>query len=286
MAVIVLDPNRPDEVPVAAIGLLQGPVVYTEEVPIKVVWDLPDATSVLAPDVTLDGSTLLTADRSHLLAKERISRGEKVIESAKPSGSALLEAVAVMDVLRSRGPWEQQQTHKSLRKYLVEETYEVLDAIDTGDMQHLCEELSDLLLQVLFHARIAADDRALGFDIDDVAEAFTRKMRHRAPGVLSGADIDLQTQIEQWEANKAEEKKRPSVLDGITRGQPALALAQQVVERMQAAGVSVDDIPAEITQVTVVPGGENAEDELRRRVLEFVDVYDTVMPPMQASPAD
>ena len=101
---------------------------------------------------------------------------------------------------------------------------ELLDAIDGDDQENLREELGDLLLQVLFHARIAADDPMAPFDIGDVARSFTEKVRGRTPGVLSGEHADLETQIREWEERKAAEKQRGSVLDGIATTAPALAL--------------------------------------------------------------
>ena len=188
----------------------------------------------------------------------------------RPSGWELLAAVELMDRLRRDGPWEREQTHESLRRYLVEETYELLDAIDSGDRDHLLEELGDILLQVLFHARIAADRSGDPFDIDDVARAFTTKISARTQGVLSGNDIDLQTQLEEWETRKAAEKARGSVLDGIATGQPALALAQKVLERLAAAGFPDDLGPDAVRSVRVVADGPSVEDALRAAVLQFM----------------
>lgn len=188
----------------------------------------------------------------------------------RPSGWELLAAVELMDRLRRDGPWEREQTHESLRRYLVEETYELLDAIDSGDRDHLLEELGDILLQVLFHARIAADRSGDPFDIDDVARAFTTKISARTQGVLSGNEIDLQTQLEEWETRKAAEKARGSVLDGIATGQPALALAQKVLERLAAAGFPDDLVPDAVRSVRVVADGPSVEDGLRAAVLQFM----------------
>lgn len=190
--------------------------------------------------------------------------------TAEPSGFELLAAVELMDRLRRDGPWERDQTHDSLRRYLVEETYELLDAIDSGDRDHLLEELGDILLQVLFHARIAADRVDDPFDIDDVARSFTAKISARTQGVLSGGEIDLQTQIEEWESRKAAEKARGSVLDGIASTQPALALAQKVLERLDAAHFPRDLLPSEVTDIRIAGDGPSAEDELRRSVLVFM----------------
>lgn len=188
----------------------------------------------------------------------------------QPSGYELLAAVELMDRLRRDGPWERDQTHESLRRYLVEETYELLDAIDSGDRDHLLEELGDILLQVLFHARIAADRADRPFDIDDVARAFTTKISARTQGVLSGSEIDLQTQLEEWETRKAAEKARGSVLDGIATGQPSLALAQKVLERLDAAHFPRDLLPRNVTDIRVTAEGPSIEDELRQSVLAFM----------------
>ena len=189
----------------------------------------------------------------------------------KVSGQALLDAVALMDTLRRNGPWESTQTHESLRRYLIEETYELLDAIDAGKPEDLLEELGDLLLQVLFHARIAADRTGDAFDIDDVARSFTAKVSGRTRGILAGSHTDLNTQIREWEELKAAEKKRDSVFDGIALGQPALALTQKILERLDAAGFPADRIDPAIVTVTVVPGGDSAEALARSRVLAFMD---------------
>lgn len=188
----------------------------------------------------------------------------------RPSGFELIAAVELMDRLRRDGPWERDQSHESLRRYLVEETYELLDAIDSGDRDHLLEELGDILLQVLFHARIAADRIDDPFDIDDVARSFTTKISARTQGVLNGGDIDLQTQIDEWESRKAVEKARGSVLDGIATGQPSLAFAQKLLERLAASEFPDDLIPVDVTDVQVTAQGPSVEDRLRRSVLAFM----------------
>ncbi|GAB05328.1 hydrolase [Gordonia amarae] len=191
--------------------------------------------------------------------------------AGKRSGEALLDAVALMDTLRRSGPWESTQTHESLRRYLIEETYELLDAIDTGSPDDLVEELGDLLLQVLFHARIAADRTSGAFDIDDVARSFITKVSGRTKGILSGSHTDLDTQIREWEELKAAEKKRDSVFDGIALSQPALALTQKILERLDAAGFPTDQIDPGILTVTVTAGGDSAEALARSRTLAFMD---------------
>lgn len=190
-------------------------------------------------------------------------------------GAALLDAVELMDRLRRTGPWEATQTHDSLRRYLLEETYELLDAITGGDRDDLIEELADILLQVLFHARIAADDPDEPFDIDDVARAFIAKISGRSAGVLAG-ETDLDTQIRQWEESKAAEKSRQSVLDGVAVSQPALALTQKVIERLDAADFPRDLIPESLFTIhfaSHLAGDPEAslEDRQRSRIVDFMD---------------
>jgi XTP/dITP diphosphohydrolase len=181
-----------------------------------------------------------------------------------------VDAVAMMDKLRTAGPWESEQTHDSLRRFLLEETYEVLDAVRSGNADQLREELGDVLLQVLFHARIAEDAPQFPFDIDDVAVTLLRKLGNRVPGVLAGQSISLEDQLAQWEERKAAEKPRHSVMDDVHTGQPALALAQKVIQRADKAGLPADLIPAEITSISV-SADVDAESSLRTAVLEFVD---------------
>lgn len=159
-------------------------------------------------------------------------------------GARLLDLVTVMDRLRQSCPWDQEQTHRSLARYLLEEAYETLEAIDTGDTVHLREELGDLLLQVVFHARIAAEDADEGFTIDDVAGGIVDKLVHRHPHVFAGLDVADAGEVEvNWETIKAAEKGRASVLEGIPWALPALALADKVLGRAAKAGVGLPDEP-------------------------------------------
>jgi XTP/dITP diphosphohydrolase len=156
---------------------------------------------------------------------------------------ALQRAVEVMDTLRSPGgcPWDAQQTHASLATYLLEETYEVLDAIETGEVALLREELGDLLLQVLFHARLAQElppDEA--FSIDDVAADLVDKLVRRHPHVFAGEVVESAEALnETWEQRKIVEKGRTSAADGIALGQPALSLTAKLVSRARRAGLAV-----------------------------------------------
>jgi XTP/dITP diphosphohydrolase len=157
----------------------------------------------------------------------------------------LLRAVEVMDQLRSPGgcPWDAAQTHESLARYLLEETYETLEAIETGNPALLREELGDLLLQVLFHARLAEelppDER---FSIEDVAGDLVAKLVRRHPHVFTPGDgpgLDADQVNASWEQLKAQEKGRRSVTDGVPPGQPALAYAEKLVSRARRQGLAV-----------------------------------------------
>jgi XTP/dITP diphosphohydrolase len=150
---------------------------------------------------------------------------------------ALLELVEVMARLRRECAWKAGQTHESLARYLLEETYETLEAIEVGDDAHLREELGDLLLQILFHAVIAEEqDR---FDIDDVAADLVVKLRRRNPHVFdpeSSDAADPEAINEQWERIKAEEKQRAGLMEGVPEELPALLRAVKALDRMERAG--------------------------------------------------
>ena len=167
--------------------------------------------------------------------------------------SQLEDAVRVMDRLRSPGgcPWDAEQTHASLARYLLEETYEVLEAIETEDRHLLREELGDLLLQVVFHARIGQERADDPFDIDDVAAGIVDKLRHRHPHVflnVAGGNVTVSDMSEletNWEAAQAAEKGRASAMDGIPPALPALALAAKTQSRAArlSAGPAVTPAP-------------------------------------------
>ena len=157
-------------------------------------------------------------------------------------GQALLALVAVMDRLRSPGgcPWDAAQTHESLVTYLLEETYETIEAIETADRGALREELGDVLLQVVFHARIGQEDTDAPFDIDDVAQGIVDKLIARHPHVFGDAAAHTAEQVEaNWQAIKAAEKGRTSVTDGVPKGLPALAHAAKLLTRADHGGVEV-----------------------------------------------
>lgn len=154
-------------------------------------------------------------------------------------GERLLDLVAVMDRLRSPGgcPWDARQTHESLVEYLVEEAYETVEAIEESDREALREELGDLLLQVVFHARIAAEDEDDAWTIDDVADGIVTKLVARHPHVFGEATAETAEEVEaNWHALKAKEKGRASVTDGIPSALPALVHAGKVVSRSASLG--------------------------------------------------
>ncbi|MET0432800.1 MAG: MazG family protein [Cellulomonas sp.] len=188
--------------------------------------------------------------------------------AADPTAVAdpLRRLVAVMDRLRSPGgcPWDAEQTHASLVPYVLEEAYEVAEAVEGGDRAHLREELGDLLLQVVFHARIAQEDPAEPFDVDDVAADLVAKLVRRHPHVFGSAEVaDADGVNRQWDAIKREEKQRESVLDGVPLAMGALARAQKVASRAERSGLAaVAPAPA--------PGGPEAAGDLGARLLALV----------------
>jgi XTP/dITP diphosphohydrolase len=280
MTVVLVDPRRPSLIPVDAIALLAGDVQYTEEMPIKVPWSLPAARPAYDGE---DAPVLLSSDPEHPKVMARVAAGEKVISAPAPQpGERLVDAVALMDRLRTTGPWESEQTHDSLRRYLLEETYELFDAVRAGNADELRQELGDVLLQVLFHARIAEDATRHAFNIDDVADALVRKLVNRAPAVLAGEPISLDEQLAQWEERKANEKTRNSSMDDVPTGQPALALTQKVFQRVSAAGLPVDLIPDGLVSIGLALG-DDAENTLRAATLEFMETVRKVEQAVAAS---
>jgi XTP/dITP diphosphohydrolase len=165
---------------------------------------------------------------------------EVLIGSYDVPGARLLDLVAVMDRLRSpQGcPWDGEQTHESLVPYAIEETHELVEAIESGDSTHMVEELGDLLLQVVFHARIGQEDPESPFGIDDVASGIVDKLVRRHPHVFADADAGTAQEVSaSWEQIKAVEKPhRTSILDGIPKGLPALASADKAAGRLSMAG--------------------------------------------------
>jgi XTP/dITP diphosphohydrolase len=187
----------------------------------------------------------------------RVLHGAQVLHgSGDLPGARLIDLVATMDRLRVECPWDARQTHASLVPHLLEEPYEALEAFESGDEQAFCEELGDVLLQVVFHARIAAErDDGTSFTVDDVADGIVAKLIRRHPHVFAGLTVSGAEEVKRnWDDIKRAEKEEkraqaerqglnaarpaaPSALDGVPFGQPALALAAQLQRRAARAGV-------------------------------------------------
>ena len=199
---------------------------------------------------------------------DSLPAGARLLDGAPDlPGAHLLDLVATMDRLRTECPWDARQTHESLAPHLLEEPYEALEALESGDEQAFCEELGDVLLQVAFHARIAAERHdGTGYTIDDVADGIVAKLRRRHPHVFADVQVSGAEDVTRnWDEIKREEKRikaersglpadgeaAASALDGVPFGQPALSLAAQLQRRADRAGA-----PAELLQL-----GEPAADE-------------------------
>ena len=141
-----------------------------------------------------------------------------------------------MDKLRSPGgcPWDAEQDHASLLKYLLEESYEFIESVEVNDQSAMQEELGDLLLQVYFHSRIAEEHESAPFNIEDVAKGIADKLELRHPHVFGDKkDLSSDQVLENWEKQKAVEKGRKSAIDGVPVGQPALPLVAKLLYRSE-----------------------------------------------------
>ncbi|MFD3776146.1 nucleoside triphosphate pyrophosphohydrolase [Streptomyces sp. NPDC058612] len=204
-----------------------------------------------------EGDRRLTDGLARLAGSGRVSMPdlELLPGSYDLPGARLLDLVQVMDRIRRECPWSSRQTHRGLAKYGIEEAYELVEAIEDGNRTELREELGDVLLQVVFHARIAEEYRADAdvdaegeegedgdgpFSIDDVAGTLVEKLVRRHPHVFGDATADTPEEVkEHWLRTKAVEKQRESVTDGIPLGQPGLALAAKLAGRARTGGVPV-----------------------------------------------
>jgi len=181
------------------------------------------------------------ADAITRAVMERALQGDVEIEvviGRLPPGHAFVDLVETMHRLRAPGgcPWDREQTHETLAKYLLDETYELLEAIEGGSREHLAEELGDLLLQVVFHAEIAEEEGR--FDVDDVAVGLTTKLVTRHPHVFGDVAVEGADEVvANWEVIKDVEKGRTSVLEGVPEALPALAYAQKLLKRAARTGM-------------------------------------------------
>ena len=245
-----------------------------------------------------DGDPGLTDAIAEHLARKAIAGRPPEIELITGShdvpGARLLDLVAVMDRLRSPGgcPWDAEQTHRSLLPYLLEEAHEVVEAVESGDREHLAEELGDLMLQVVFHARVAEEDDDTPFDVDDVAAGIVAKLVRRHPHVFAGTEVDGPEQVHRnWEQIKAVEKQRTGVFEGVPVTLPALARAQKMFSRLEraagpdaiaefAAAAAGDDVAAVLLQGVALAAarGVDAEGALREALRRLLEARDGVGP--------
>lgn len=169
------------------------------------------------------------------------------------TGKNFEKLVGIMATLRGPDgcPWDKEQTHESLKENLIEESYEVIDAIDADDIPHLCEELGDLLMQIIFHARMAEENEK--FDISDVVKGISEKLLRRHPHVFGEAEITSSEEVlHQWAQIKAREKgceNRTSILDGVPNTLPALMRAMEISKRAAKAGFEWPNLDAVVEKL-------------------------------------
>jgi XTP/dITP diphosphohydrolase len=198
-------------------------------------------------------------------------------------GAHLIDVVGVMDTLRTSCPWDKEQTHSSLLRYLLEEAYETVETVESGDIAALREELGDVLLQVAFHARIAAERSPGegGFTIDEVADVLVAKLKRRHPHVFGSVAVSSADDVSaNWEEIKEAERSErsvatggaaPSVLDGVPFGQPALSLAAQLQRRAEQAGFDkAAGGPVSAASVSSVSSVVSVADELSDELMRLV----------------
>lgn len=186
--------------------------------------------------------------------------------------SAITQLVQVMDQLRSPGgcPWDAEQTHESLSRYLLEETYEALEAMDQGDLVSLREELGDLLLQVVFHARIAQETEP-DFSLEAIAQGVVDKLIRRHPHVFTDLEVTSNEELEaNWAKIKSEEKQRESVTDGVPVAMPALQLATQLIYRSRKLDVTPRENSLKEELRSVV--GEVSEENIAQLLIATVEL--------------
>jgi XTP/dITP diphosphohydrolase len=275
-------------------GLL-GPAGWREVASGRPVVALPGAAASAEPLRTSGIDVVASSDGDVVLLAgpdDELPAGVPVVDGApEPAGARLLDVVAVMDRLRSPGgcPWDAEQTHASLRGYLLEEAHEAYDAIVDDDAAAMREELGDVLLQVVFHARVAAEAGAdRRFDGDGVAGDLVDKLVRRHPHVFGNAGPRDVAQVEAgWEEIKKAEKQRRSPTEGVSRSQPAASWGAALVRRAGRAGLPVpaavrlpDDSPEALGErlLAVVTAAEqrgwDVEDALREAVRRYAGELD------------
>lgn len=187
-------------------------------------------------------------------------------------GARVLDLVRVMQQLRNECPWTMQQTHESLSHYLLEETHEALEALDGAHSEHLKEELGDLLMQIVFHAVIAAESE--GWSLDDVAQAITTKLMYRNPHVFSDLRVSSADEVDaNWQRLKSLEKQRDSSWDGIPLTLPALATAAKILRRMEITELDSDELGERFLALVLEANaaGVDPESLVRQTLRRLVD---------------
>jgi XTP/dITP diphosphohydrolase len=233
-----------------------------------------------------DGDEQLARNLGLRLAREPgLAELELLYGSWDPPGARLLDVVTVMDRLmhpEAGDPWKRAQTHATLAPFLLEESYELYDAITDEDPEAVREELGDVLLQVILHARLA--EETSGFTVDDVAGDLVAKLIRRNPHVFAGTEVGgLDDIIANWEQIKQAEKSRGSAVDGVALSQPALALAAKVLQRVERAALSQPGLDVPVPAPTTLgtrllatvaearAAGEDAEAALREAALHYME---------------
>ena len=225
--------------------------------------------------VTANSRDPVTANPGNPVAAEAPASPAQAAQASEAPGAMLLRLVEVMDTLRRSCPWDARQTHESLAPHLVEECYEALEALESGDEAALRDELGDVLLQVVFHARIAAERTdGTGFTIDDVATGIVEKLIRRHPHVFGDVHVSGPEDVKRnWDAIKAAERAAlggasPSVVGSVPFSQPALALAAQLQRRAERAGA-----PAELASLPASgtgPAGGNGVSDIGAELFALV----------------
>jgi XTP/dITP diphosphohydrolase len=226
----------------------------------------------LVSEPAAGGCSAAAGGRSAAAAGRSAAAGGQSVPSGgdgpQVPGARLLDLVAVMDTLRTSCPWDARQTHESLAPHLLEETYEAIDALASENQQAFRDELGDVLLQVVFHARVAQERTdGTGYTIDDVADGIISKLTRRHPHVFADVTVSGPDEVKQnWDAIKAAERAAAaagpvSALDGVPLSQPALSLAAQLLRRAGRAGA-----PPELAELPEGP----AISELGQRLFALV----------------
>lgn len=255
------DPEHPllPYVREAGVDVVAGPLPTAEEL---VEESSQGRTTVVVADA--EGEPRLTGGLAALAGSGRTPMPELELlpGSYDLPGARVLDLVQVMDSIRRDCPWSGARTHEGLVKYGIEEMYELVEAIEEDDRGALCEELGDVLLQVVFHARIAQEHPEEPFTLDDVAGGIVEKLIHRHPHVFGEERAETADEVrEHWLRTKAAEKRRESVTDGIPLGQPALALAAKLAQRVRLAGLDVAPGASAAGGVSSAPGEDSQDSE-------------------------